>query len=324
MIYAEKSTGKVFSKKFEWSPKLKQAVQAFRYWKLRLKATRGGFVSASRLEHHRETALLPVPTDLTESQIIAFLQAASTDLKEFQRQHKLLWSTYLEDLAEAIVVSQAPHLNGDSMEQVRKERQRLQLQRLHKRETSRRLYRKIGKILKPHQNTGLSRVDVPDYNAESNTTGTPNDPKLWQGPWKTITNPMELASIIKEINRKQYHQAHTTPFGSGLLAQQLGHRGNTAAALALLNGTLPSVAPSLLPETQRILQTLARNHPTIPDSSVITAQDFQDSYKLAKEATSSSPSGRHIGHYKAVVADLLTKMHAAMMSIPFQTGIVPE
>jgi hypothetical protein len=114
---------------------------------------------------------------------------------------------------------------------------------------------------------------------------------------------MELASIIKEINRKQYHQAHTTPFGSGLLAQQLGHRGNTAAALALLNGTLPSVAPSLLPETQRILQTLARNHPTIPDSSVITAQDFQDSYKLAKEATSSSPSGRHIGHYKAVVAD---------------------
>jgi hypothetical protein len=53
-------------------------------------------------------------------------------------------------------------------------------------------------------------VDVPDSSAESNTTGTPNDPKLWQGPWKTITNPTELASIVKEINRKQYHQAHTT------------------------------------------------------------------------------------------------------------------
>jgi hypothetical protein len=187
------------------------------------------------------------------------------------------------------------------------------------------LYRKIGKILKPHRNTGLSRVDIPDYNAESNTTGTPNDPKLWQGPWKTITNPTELASLIKEINRKQYHQAHTTPFGSGLLAQQLGRRGDTAAALVLFNGTLPSAASSLLPKTQRILQTLARNHPTILDSSVITVQDFQDSYKSAKEATSSSPSGRHIGHYKAVVADpVLTKMHAAMMSIPFQTGIVPE
>jgi hypothetical protein len=97
MLYAEKCTGKLFSKKFEWSPKLKQAVQAFRYWKLRLKATRGSFVSASRLEHHRETALLPAPTDLTESQIITALQAASSELKEFQRQHKLLWSTYLED-----------------------------------------------------------------------------------------------------------------------------------------------------------------------------------------------------------------------------------
>jgi hypothetical protein len=75
MLHAEKSTGKVFSKRFEWSPMLKQAVQAFRYWKLRLKVIRGGLVSVSRLEHHRETALLPAPTDLTESQIIASLQA---------------------------------------------------------------------------------------------------------------------------------------------------------------------------------------------------------------------------------------------------------
>jgi hypothetical protein len=57
----------------------------------------------------------------------------------------------------------------------------------------------------------------------------------------------------------------------------------------------------------------------------ITDEEFQDSYKAAKEATSSSPSGRHIGHYKAILKDpTLTALHATMMSIPFQVGIVPD
>jgi hypothetical protein len=97
MLHAERNTGKSFSKQFEWSPKLKQAVQAFRYWKLRLKFTRGRFVSNSRLETHRLAALLPENADLTESQIVTALQAASKELKELQRQHKTLRSTYLED-----------------------------------------------------------------------------------------------------------------------------------------------------------------------------------------------------------------------------------
>jgi hypothetical protein len=46
---------------------------------------------------------------------------------------------------------------------------------------------------------------------------------------------------------------------------------------------------------------------------------------MSKEATSSSPSGRHIGHYKAIIKDpVLVSLHTAMMSIPFQVGIAPE
>lgn len=37
MLHAERVSGKSFSKCFEWSPKLTQAVQAFRYWKLGLR-----------------------------------------------------------------------------------------------------------------------------------------------------------------------------------------------------------------------------------------------------------------------------------------------
>jgi hypothetical protein len=82
---------------------------------------------------------------------------------------------------------------------------------------------------------------------------------------------------------------------------------------------------SLLPETYRILQTLATEQPTLPASNTITVQEFRDSYRVAKEKTSSSPSGRHIGHYKAALEDtVLVPLHATMMSIPFQVGIVPD
>jgi hypothetical protein len=70
---------------------------------------------------------------------------------------------------------------------------------------------------------------------------------------------------------------------------------------------------------------LASEYPTIAGSTIIMPEEFSSSYKVAKENTSSSPSGRHIGHYKAILKDqTLTALHAAMMSIPFQVGIIPD
>jgi hypothetical protein len=74
-----------------------------------------------------------------------------------------------------------------------------------------------------------------------------------------------------------------------------------------------------------VLHTLADKHPTTTKALTITTQEFYDSYKVAKENTSSSPSGRHIGHYKAILKDpKLSSLHATMMSIPFQVGIVQD
>lgn len=80
-----------------------------------------------------------------------------------------------------------------------------------------------------------------------------------------------------------------------------------------------------MPETHRILKTLSNTYPHTLGTTTIAEDEFIASYKVAKESTSSSPSGWHVGHYKAVLSDpQLVSLHASMMSIPFQVGIVPD
>jgi len=55
-----------------------------------------------------------------------------------------------------------------------------------------------------------------------------------------------------------------------------------------------------------------------------TAEEYAQGWKKAKEATSSSPSGAHFGHYIAGIEDLVVaKINRLMATIPMLTGISP-
>jgi hypothetical protein len=54
-------------------------------------------------------------------------------------------------------------------------------------------------------------------------------------------------------------------------------------------------------------------------------EEFQSTYRIIKERTSSSVSGQHVGLYKAAVQDdSLSTIHSAMMSMPYAVGFSPE
>jgi hypothetical protein len=56
----------------------------------------------------------------------------------------------------------------------------------------------------------------------------------------------------------------------------------------------------------------------------ISPEDFIAAHKSMIETASSLPSGRHVGHYKAAISDLIfTELHCSMMSIPYQVGFSP-
>jgi hypothetical protein len=115
MLSAENQLSRSHSVKFDWSPKLKKAVQAQRYWHLRLKQCKGITVSPARLDFHRSEAEIESDTTSTLIDVVTSLRAAITTLRTYQKEHKTLHASYLEELAEAIVLHRSPNFSHDSL-----------------------------------------------------------------------------------------------------------------------------------------------------------------------------------------------------------------
>ena len=148
MLSAENQLSKSHSVKFDWSPKLKRTVQAQRYWHLRLKQCKGITVSPACLDFHHREAEIDSDTTSTLTEVVTSLRAATTTLRTYQKDRKNLWASYLEELAEAIILQLSPNLFFDSMESIRRDRVEKEIKQLIKRETSRKTFvRLVGYYL---------------------------------------------------------------------------------------------------------------------------------------------------------------------------------
>jgi hypothetical protein len=329
MLYAERHTGKRYTKTYEWSPTLVQAVYAERFWRLMYKKSTGRFVSDEHLIRTRSMAGIPTSSaELQLPQILKCLTGARESRKLLQKDHRTLRRNYLEQLAQALVLKRSSAMADPKNADQREKRTAKEVKRLIRLEYKRSLYRLIGNTLniKNENGHGLSRVDVPAPMV--NQPHLLTDPKTWKGPWVSVTDPEEIAQFVCEINQKQYNQAHITPFASQYLNENIGMNLEGPAVASILNGTfqLPHDAP-LLPETRRIITTLgtppAGGRFTFP--TLIKVDEFKATYSIVKERTSSSISGRHVGHYKAATQDdQLSQLHSIMMSLPYIVGFSPE
>jgi len=341
MCSAEKSIAKKVTTTYAWSPVLKQAVSNLRYWQLSLKKAKGRAIPDSTLIRYQNEAELDpknIPNPLKITDIVTRLRQARKDLHDYQKKHLELRTTHLLNLAEARLIARKPSiLDPNNIHKLEKQRQ-VELKRIIRKESIRETHRKIGYLLNPNKFTsGLGSIDIPAGSNQPYPTGP--DPKLWQGAWQTVTNPQDLADHIAAANAHQYHQADTTPFGQEPLKTFFGYKGDQPGAESLIQGHLPppEIMTQLLPETQALLKYLSRtaqnslttssqNAPTAGNTSpLITPEQFKALYKIIDERTSSSPSGRHVGHYKvAAHSALLSTIHSSMMSIPYKIGFSPR
>ncbi len=78
-------------------------------------------------------------------------------------------------------------------------------------------------------------------------------------------------------------------------------------------------------ELQVFLEECKRPDSVPPVSVDISLDDFKKTGKHSKESTSTSPSGRHLGHYKAsLLDDRVAGLHTDMLNLPISSGFAPS
>jgi hypothetical protein len=110
----------------------------------------------------------------------------------------------------------------------------------------------------------------------------------------------------------------------------VGHTGDTLMDDDIYNITLEHI--SLTYHAIKAIVKQLRKHPLLTKMiyPVVTTEDFISCFGCVAERTSSSPSGRHVGHNLACIdlkdelSVLLAVVYAAIMSIPLAEGLCPE
>ena len=168
------------------------------------------------------------------------------------------------------------------------------LRQMIQKERRRQMFRKLKVLRDTSGATGVTRIEVP--------VPPDMDPKACT-QWETIDIPSEVLAHLQTRNRRHFGQARETPFTSPPLSDDFGYCGDTIEAQALLEGTYdltciddPSVL-LLLNHMQQIQSLVDQNM-----APTITIDEFKDKLMVWRESTSTSPSGQHLGHYKALVA----------------------
>ena len=136
-----------------------------------------------------------------------------------------------------------------------------------------------------------------DYNLIDPKSLDPKDKSLW----KEVNCPKEIEFYLRLCNQRQFGQARETAFCSSLMSRKFNWSATTETAGLVLKGTyedeeLTDIQRMFLDNMKRVASE------EISSSKYLSAENSMKKMKSWKEKTSTSPSGRHLGHYKALVS----------------------
>ena len=187
------------------------------------------------------------------------------------------------------------------------------------REASKRQFRRIRNTLGRLNTGGLAGVDVPIVGEDDEITG-----------WRSVTEVDELHDVVARQNWQHLHQAAPTPIGHGEGYNLFHGNDRHDTAKKVLDGKLDWRHPA--EEVNRFVANMRQayndetlQHEADKTNALVTVAEFKSYFRKKKESTESSPSGQHIGHYKAVLDnDKIVDALVAMTNIALSTGCLLE
>jgi hypothetical protein len=346
MLHAEKAAKKP-SGKYAWSPELRKHGLLTRYWRLRLRYASNAQSTLLLQIHHLRTRLsqLSIHVEDNDSNDMTYLtQAWKSELKNLRQVRKVAYDYRTIHMDRIIhqYQAEASLLSPDDTQGLSEIRKKIKrVERIISNEQMRKPFRIIKSATQPSHPGGLTKLFVPTHatNAKaaarfSNPDGTLTRDQLWAlarsdknaVAYETVLDCSTMEQTLNDYNRSWFRQASNTPFGHGDLFKLVGFEGLTEEADAILSGEcINYMGIPMSKELTAFLEACKRPKNLHDISSTISDDDFRKTVKNWKESTSTSPSGRHLGHYKtAILDDDITQLHVDMLNLPIQLGFAPE
>ncbi len=181
------------------------------------------------------------------------------------------------------------------------------------REKDRSFWRRINYVMGKARSESVRRVLV-----ENDVEGT---------LMEFTTKEAVEEAIFTNIHRKRFYLAETAPACNGRLRGLFGYNAATITAERILQGTY-NYPDDFDQATREICKECAEIRLKIPKDSMnltITSNDWILQWKGRREATSSSESGLHFGHYIAgCTSEQVAQLHALKSTLVINNGVMIE
>ena len=194
-----------------------------------------------------------------------------------------------------------------------------------------RLFGAIRQIVNPSEYYPLSKLQIPRHIAAHGPTPPERVNQLLQDTppeqlvWDTVITQSEIEAHLLTFNREAFRAAAESPCGHGVIHGALTFTSLSTASEDLLKGIVPSEwhgNKDLLREFLASFQIPDSVLAADPIRTVASCEDITRGFQGWKESTSTSPSGRHLGHYKALIQDpMLLDCFAKFFNIAISRGI---
>jgi hypothetical protein len=289
-----------------WSPKLIQAQKLVHYWRSwRLELRHGMDRSAYRA---RMVSPPPPPTSPTMQEATTQLKLAGRALENIVANASDIRLTHLQELGK--MYSNTGLISAQQA-----------IKNIIQAETLRALFMKLRNVLGQPRSAELKSLLL-------NQPGSPDI---------EITDQYEMEEELNSHNIKHFSQADTTPFASAAFKSQYGITGTNAASTRLLEGHVDIDQSELLPATKAVLYALKKV--TSDDISIeFLPKELRSAHIAWRESTTTSPSGLHLSHDKAVIRhvqaqatddstaphipDLIFELKAAVLNLAISNTII--
>ena len=318
MRYAEKSLGKTHRQKHYWSPTLRNAGLLCRYWHQRIYGIRHQRDMTSvinrlqtMIQQHEPTYTFPLQHRAVNIQDAhRYWKQSKKELKLCQQNARELRHQSYETLLERYESDPSP-------DNICKYKIVVNTIRTEKcREMFRQI--KLASTSLTEHSGGIKRIQIPRRPSLSNTnqdapsTIAPDDiyTHLLRHPdgpteWETILDRNDIERHLLSYNKSSFRAASASPCGHGVIMDALTFSTLNSAGTDLLRGIVPAEWHNDNQLLKEFLLSFSSPPQVLANSAHISTTISEDDVKRGfgqwKEATSTSPSGRHLGHYKAII-----------------------